>query len=171
MADEPTDKPNNNPNYKSRRVLADENAQLKEGLAKLMSRIDALEAKPSAAVDTGAIVAALKEDRDTTKSARLELELTEARKQLDAFKRPEAPTGYMPYTGYVMAKEDWWEKSLGYQCGPRNPQAKYPGQGDVCHIDTKEYWPGCPFVPVIVKETDPLTGRPIVAAHPDFASH
>lgn len=168
MTDE-TQEPKDN-GYKSRKMLAQENDQLKAGLAEMMARLEKLEARPSTD-QTQAIVAALREDRDTAKSARLEQELIEARKQLDAFKRPESPTAPgIPYSGWAQAKETLWDGKM-LRRGPADPYNPYPGVGEVFEISLPDYWPGCPFTPVIVKGQDPGTGRYIVAPHPDFASH
>jgi hypothetical protein len=158
------------PGYKSRKMLQAE-LDAKDALfAELMARVEKLESKPASSDQTQAIVDALRQDRETQKSAALQRELDEARKQLDAFRRPETPSSGVPYSGYAQARETLWDgKSL--RRGPADPYNPTPGFGEVFHISMPDYWPGCPFTPVIFKGTDPGSGRPIVEPHPDFASH
>jgi hypothetical protein len=156
------------PGYKSRKMLAAENDELKAGLADLMARLEKLESRPAG--DTQAIVDAIRQDRDTQTSARLQRELDEARKQLDAFKRPETPTSGVPYSGWAQATETLWDGKM-IRRGPSDPYNPTPGTGEVFQISLPDYWPGCPFVPVIVKGQDPGTGRYIVEPHPDYARH
>lgn len=129
----------------------------------IMARLEALEAsKPSSADD---IVKALREDRESERSAALQRELTDAYAQIDHLKRPQTPTGPgIMYRGWVQAKEDSWDMT-GYHFGPKEGKP-----GDVFQVDMKDYWPGCPFTPVIIKGTRE-DGLPIVAPHPDFQSH
>ncbi len=134
--------------------------------------IEALEAKPAAdgpMVDQ--IVAALRQDREEVLSAKLQRELTEARQQIQDLQLQETPTTGVPYKGPVQARADCWDPVNGLKFGPDSPNAARKGYGDVFNIDMQDYWPGCPFVPVIIKGVDPGTGLLIVEPHPDFASH
>jgi hypothetical protein len=165
MTDEVQEKPNNNPNYKSRRVLQEENDQLKAGLDALMARMAALESAPRGTVTVDGLVDALKADRESANSARLQRELDETRAQLEDLKRPQTPTSGVPYSGWVQAKEDCWFPLGGYRKGPKEGQP-----GEIFQVDMPDYWPGCPFTPIIVKGQD-ADGRYITAPHPDFQSH
>lgn len=128
----------------------------------LEARLAALEAKPTSTQD---IVAAIREDREQATNARLQLELNEAYKQIDHLKRPDTPSGPgIPYRGWVQAKEDSWDMT-GYHYGPKEGKP-----GEVFRVDMPDYWPGCPFTPVIVTGTRE-DGLPIVAPNPDFQSH
>lgn len=170
MTEETQEPAMNAPGYKSRKMLAAENDELKAGLAALMSRVNALEsAKPAPLVDQ--IVTALKTDRGDARQALLERELREAQEQIAHLQRPETPTVGIPYKGPVQAKADCWDPVNGLKFGPDSPQAPRRGFGDVFYVDMPDYWPGCPFVPVIIKGTDQGTGLPIVEPHPDFQSH
>ena len=153
--------------------MADEltRKQLQEQLDGERARNDALEARmakleaaaPVSSVD--ALVAALKEDRENVRSAALERELNDAYKQIDHLKRPQTPEGPgIPYKGWVRAKEDSWDMT-GYHYGPKDGNP-----GDVFMVDMPDYWPGCPFTPVIVKGQDE-NGKYLTAPHPDFQSH
>jgi len=126
------------------------------------ARLAALEAKPASAQD---IVSAIREDRESERSAALERELTEARRQIEHLQRPQTPEGPgMPYNGWVQAKEDSWD-STGYHFGPKDGKP-----GDVFRVNMPDYWPGCPFTPVVISGTKE-DGSPITAPHPDFQSH
>ena len=112
----------------------------------------------------------MRSDREEVLSAKLQRELDEAKKQIEHLQRPETPTSGIPYAGYVQAREDVWDgKQIWF--GPNSPYTKRPGRGDVFYIEMPDYWPGCPFTPVIVTGRDPTTGQEIVAPHPDFQSH
>lgn len=130
----------------------------------IMARLEALEtAKASTANE---IVQALREDREVQESAALKRELAEAYRQIDHLQRPQTPDGPgIPYHGWVLAKEDSWDKT-GYHFGPKDGKP-----GDVFMVDMPDYWPGCPFIPVIVTGTKEDGISPIVAPHPDFQSH
>lgn len=158
------DKPNNNPNYKSRRVLQEENDQLKTGLEALMARMSALEVSRGTLTVDG-IVEALKQERESALSAKLQRELDDARAQIEHLKRPETPTSGVHYSGWVQAKEDCWFPVGGVRKGPHDGIP-----GEVFEVDMPDYWPGCPFTPVLVKGQD-STGQYITAPHPDFKSH
>lgn len=125
-------------------------------------RLAALEAKPASTQD---IVQALREDRETERSAALQRELNEAYRQIDHLKLPQTPTGPgIPYKGWVIAKEDSWDMT-GYHLGPKEGRP-----GEVFRVDMPDYWPGCPFTPVIITGTRE-DQSPITAPHPDFQSH
>lgn len=129
----------------------------------IMKRLEALETRgPSSADD---IVKALREDRETARTEAMQRELNAAYEQIDHLKRPQTPQGPgTPYKGWVLAKEDSWDMS-GYHYGPKEGKP-----GDVFQVDMPDYWPGCPFTPVIIKGTRE-DGLPITAPHPDFLSH
>jgi hypothetical protein len=123
--------------------------QLQEQLDSEKSRNDALEARlaaletarPSSAQE---IVQALREDREQARSVTLEKELREAYVQIDHLKRPQTPEGPgIAYKGWVQAKEDSWDMT-GYHYGPKEGKP-----GEVFQVDMPDYWPGCPFTPVL----------------------
>jgi hypothetical protein len=149
------------PGYKSRKMLAEELAQEQAKYAALLARIEALEAKPQDTVK--ALADALKEDRETAASARLQRELAEARAQIEDLKRPQTPTSGVRYEGLVQATQDCWDLN-GYHFGPKEGRP-----GDVFHVAMEDYWPGCPFVPVIQKHAP--DGSVFYSPHPDFQSH
>ena len=162
MTDE---KPNNNPTYKSRAVLQAENDELKAGMAAIMDRLAALEAnKPASEPLVDQIVTALKQDREVTNSARLERELKDAYAQIEHLQRPATPTAGVPYSGWAQAKEDLWDGKL-IRKGPSEN-----GPGEYFQISLPDYWPGCPFTPVVLKQQNP-DGSLVFAPHPDFSSH
>lgn len=155
----------NNPNYKSRKVLQEENDSLKANFAALMARIEALESAPRGATSVDDLVSALATDRENANSARLQRELNETRAQLQDLRRPTTPTEGMPYKGWVQAKEDCWFPVGGVRKGPHDG-----APGEIFEVDMPDYWPGCPFTPIIVKGKD-TSGQFITAPHPDFLSH
>ncbi len=164
MTDE--QKPNNNPTYKSRAVLQAENDELKVDMAAIMERLSALESqKPSEQPMVQQIVEALKEDRATERSARLERELKEAYAQIEHLQRPATPTAGIPYSGWAQAKEDLWDGKL-IRKGPSEN-----GPGEYFQISLPDYWPGCPFTPVVLLERRNPDGSMVFAPHPDFSSH
>jgi hypothetical protein len=140
------------PGYKSRKVLAEELEAEKARFSALMARIEALEAKPQAQAIAEAI-----------DSARLVRELAEARQQIEDLKRPQTPTSGVRYEGLVQATQDCWDLN-GYHFGPKEGKP-----GDVFHVSMEDYWPGCPFVPVIQKQAP--DGTAFYSPHPDFQSH
>jgi hypothetical protein len=152
----------NNPGYKSRKMLADELEAEKAKFFALMARIEALEAKPSEPL-VGQIVEALRTERLDARSAALERELREAHAQIQDLQRPETPTSGVPYTGLVQATQDCWDLN-GYHYGPKEGKP-----GDVFTVSMPDYWPGCPFVPVIAHKNP--DGSPYYLVHPDFQSH
>ena len=92
-------------------------------------------------------------------------ELRSSSEQIDHLKLPQTPTGPgIHYKGWVQAKEDSWDMT-GYHFGPKEGKP-----GEVFQVDMPDYWPGCPFTPVIIKGTRE-DGLPITAPHPDFLSH
>lgn len=128
----------------------------------LEARLAALEAKPASTQD---LVAAIREDREAVTGAALKRELAAAYEQIEHLKRPQTPEGPgVAYKGWVQAKEDSWDMS-GYHYGPKEGKP-----GDVFQVDMPDYWPGCPFTPVIIKGTRE-DGLPITAPHPEFQSH
>jgi hypothetical protein len=129
----------------------------------IMARLEALESSKGGTVDD--LVKALREDRESAKSAALQKELNDAYAQIDHLKLPQTPTGPgIHYKGWVQAKEDSWDMT-GYHFGPKEGKP-----GEVFQVDMPDYWPGCPFTPVIIKGTRE-DGLPITAPHPDFLSH
>lgn len=175
MSNDQNESPSQNdpgtPGYKSRKMLATENEELKTGLAALMARIEALESRPVDTAVSDQILSALRQDREEVLSAKLQRELDDARRQIQDLQLQETPTTGVPYKGPVQARADCWDPVNGYKHGPQSPYAARPGYGDVFYVDMPDYWPGCPFVPVIIKGVDPGTGLHIVEPHPDFASH
>jgi len=140
MTDEvQAEQPNNNPNYLTRKQLADR-------LAAAEAQIAALQAAPVSALEQ-----------------HLQRELDDARKLIEALGRPQTPTGPgIAYKGAAQAKEDCWFPDTGYHYGPKDGTP-----GDVFQVNVTDYWPGVPYRPVIVTGTSEL-GRPIVEPHPDF---
>jgi len=143
--------------------------QLLEQLDAERARNDAMEARmakleAAKPLSTDDIVSALREEREASRSASLQRELDEAYKQIDHLKRPETPTSGTPYKGWVQAKEDSWDMT-GYHWGPKEGKP-----GEVFRVDMPDYWPGCPFTPVLITGTRE-DGQPITAPHPDFQSH
>jgi hypothetical protein len=166
MSDETQDPQPNTPGYKSRKMLAAENEDLKSGLAALMSRIEALESKPAEGVTVDGLVAALKQDREAALSSRLQQELDAARAQIEDLRRPATPTvPGVPYSGWVQAKEDCWFPVGGYKKGP-----SAEGPGEFFEISMPDYWPGCPFTPMKLEKVN-QDGSRVFVPHPDFASH
>jgi hypothetical protein len=167
MTDETQDPQPNTPGYKSRRMLQAENDELKTGLAALMERVNALESKPSGGtVTVDGLVAALKQDRESALSARLQQELDAARAQIEDLQRPATPTSPgIPYTGWVQATEDCWFPVGGYRKGP-----SAEGPGEFFEISMPDYWPGCPFKPMKLEKVN-ADGSRVFVPHPDFASH
>jgi hypothetical protein len=166
MTDETQEPQPNTPGYKSRRMLAAENDELKATLVTLAARLDAIEAKPSATVTVDGLVAALKEDRENALSARLQRELDETRAQLADLRLPQTPTvPGVPYTGWVQATADCWFPMQGYRKGPSQD-----GPGEYFEISMPDYWPGCPFTPVKLEKVN-SDGSRVFVPHPDFASH
>lgn len=149
------------PGYKSRRILADELARSQAGYAGLLARLEALEAAKSD--PTAAMVEALRQERETVLSARLQRELDEAKKQIEHLKRPETPSNGVPYSGWVQAKEDLWDGRL-IRKGPSSE-----GPGEYFEISLPDYWPGCPFTPVVRHQAQ--DGSAYFTPHPDFKSH
>ncbi len=142
--------------YKSRKMLQEELDAKNVQFSELMARIAALESKPDMAT-------ALKEDREAALSAKLQRELDEARAQIEHLKRPNSPSSGVPYSGWAQAKEDLWDGKLIR----RGPSAE--GPGEYFEISLPDYWPGCPFTPVI-RHTN-KDGSAYFTPHPDFASH
>jgi len=150
------------PGYKSRRMLSEENDQLRTGIADMMARLEKLESSKSD--PAAALLEALNKHSETQLSARLQRELDETRKQIEDLRRPQTPNCGVPYCGWVQAKEDSWDLG-GYRHGPKEGRP-----GEVFQVDMPDYWPGCPFTPVIITGTRE-DGLPKVEPHPDFQSH
>lgn len=156
---------NNNPNYKTRRQLQEELLASETKFSELMARVAALESAKAPASSTQEIISALREDRETEQSAKLKRELDAAYREIEHLRRPETPTGPgIRYKGWVQAKEDSWDMT-GYHHGPKDGKP-----GEVFMVDMPDYWPGCPFTPVLVTGSSE-SGLPIVAPHPEFQSH
>jgi hypothetical protein len=137
--------------------------------AQLAEKLAAAEAKLASQPDIGALVAAevakalaARPKSDDPIIERLQRELDEARAQIKHLRPDGMPQNYVQYKGHVQALQDWWEPTGGYHYGPQ------PGKpGDVSYIETNEYWPGCPFIPVLVTGTRE-DGLPKVEPHPQF---
>lgn len=153
------------PNYQTRAMLQDKLDAEKARNDALEARLAKLEAAPPTISSAQEIISALREDRQSERSAALQRELDEAYRQIDHLKRPQTPSGPgIPYSGWAQAKEDLWDGHLVRQ-GPKEGKP-----GEVFQIELPDYWPGCPFTPVIVtgQRED---GSYIVKPHPDFQSH
>jgi hypothetical protein len=139
--------------------------------AQLAERLATAEAKLAAVPDIGALVAAevakalaaQPKPQGDPIVERLQRELDEARAQIKHLRPDGMPQNYVTYKGHVQATQDWWEPIGGYHFGPQPGKA-----GEVSYIETNEYWPGCPFVPVIVTGTRE-DGLPKVEPHPQFS--